>query len=45
MGGADLAEMSTYLKVGTTDLVLDLIKAGEDLSDLQLARPVRADFR
>src|SRR5690606_4746568 len=32
----------TYLKVGTTALVLDLIEAGEDLSDLQLARPVTA---
>jgi len=42
IGDANLAEMSTYLKVGTTALVLDLIEAGEDLSDLQLARPVTA---
>lgn len=42
VGDANLAEMSTYLKVGTTALVLDLIEAGEDLSDLQLARPVTA---
>ncbi|MDI6626856.1 MAG: depupylase/deamidase Dop [Rhodococcus sp. (in: high G+C Gram-positive bacteria)] len=42
IGDANLAEMSTYLKVGTTALVLDLIEAGIDLSDLQLARPVTA---
>ncbi|RVW03302.1 depupylase/deamidase Dop [Rhodococcus spongiicola] len=42
IGDANLAEMSTYLKVGTTSLVLDLIEAGVDLSDLQLARPVTA---
>lgn len=42
IGDANLAEWSTYLKVGTTALVLDLVEAGEDLSDLQLARPVTA---
>jgi proteasome accessory factor A len=42
IGDANLAEMSTYLKVGTTALVLDLIEAGVDLTDLQLARPVTA---
>ncbi|WP_072801818.1 depupylase/deamidase Dop [Rhodococcoides yunnanense] len=42
IGDANLAEMSTYLKVGTTALVLDIIEAGVDLSDLQLARPVTA---
>ncbi|MCX5045833.1 depupylase/deamidase Dop [Aldersonia sp. NBC_00410] len=42
IGDANLAEMSTYLKVGTTALVLDVIEAGVDLSDLQLARPVTA---
>ncbi|UGT62951.1 depupylase/deamidase Dop [Nocardia asteroides] len=42
IGDANLAEMSTYLKVGTTALVLDLIESGADLSDLQLARPVTA---
>lgn len=45
-GDANLAETSTYLKVGTTSLVLDLIeegpKFGLDLSDLALARPVHA---
>ncbi|NUS45339.1 MAG: proteasome accessory factor PafA2 [Mycobacteriaceae bacterium] len=42
IGDANLAEWSTYLKVGTTALVLDLIEAGVDLSDLQLERPVTA---
>ncbi len=42
IGDANLAETSTYLKVGTTSLVLDLIEAGVDLSDLTLARPVHA---
>ncbi|MFF0813701.1 depupylase/deamidase Dop [Rhodococcus sp. NPDC003318] len=42
IGDANLAEWSTYLKVGTTALVLDLIEAGVDLTDLQLARPVTA---
>ncbi|GAA4384078.1 depupylase/deamidase Dop [Tsukamurella soli] len=40
VGDANLAETSTYLKVGTSALVLDLIEAGVDLSDLQLERPV-----
>ncbi|WP_454166156.1 depupylase/deamidase Dop [Gordonia iterans] len=42
IGDANLAETSTYLKVGTTALVLDLIEAGVDLSDLSLAWPVQA---
>lgn len=42
IGDANLAETSTYLKVGTTALVLDLIEEGVDLSDLMLARPVHA---
>src|SRR4051794_15883834 len=42
IGDANLAETSTYLKVGTTSLVLDLIEEGFDLSDLALARPVHA---
>ena len=43
IGDANLAETSTYLKVGTTALVLDLIEAGRAASsDLQLARPVTA---
>jgi len=42
IGDANLAETATYLKVGTTALVLDLVEAGVDLSDLELARPVTA---
>ncbi|SKT18396.1 proteasome accessory factor PafA2 [Mycobacteroides abscessus subsp. abscessus] len=42
IGDANLAETSTFLKVGTTSLVLDLIESGADLSDLALARPVHA---
>ncbi|HOZ60189.1 MAG TPA: depupylase/deamidase Dop [Nakamurella multipartita] len=46
IGDANLAETSTYLKVGTSSLVLDLIEEGPahgiDLSDLALARPVHA---
>jgi proteasome accessory factor PafA2 len=42
IGDANLAETATYLKLGTTCLVLDLIESGADLSDLQLARPVSA---
>src|SRR5690606_11583218 len=46
IGDANLAETSTYLKLGTTSLVLDLIeegpRIGADLSDLALARPVHA---
>ncbi|MFZ2511917.1 MAG: depupylase/deamidase Dop [Gordonia sp. (in: high G+C Gram-positive bacteria)] len=42
IGDANLAETATYLKVGTTALVLDLIEAGVDLSDLALAWPVNA---
>ena len=45
IGDANLAETATYLKVGTTSLVLDLIEAGVDLSDLELARPVTAVHR
>ncbi|WP_024796344.1 depupylase/deamidase Dop [Tomitella biformata] len=42
VGDANLAETSTYLKVGTAALVMDLIEAGVPLSDLELARPVAA---
>ncbi len=42
IGDANLAETATYLKLGTTALVLDLIEHGADLSDLQLAHPVQA---
>ena len=42
IGDANLAETSTYLKLGATSLVLDLIEEGMDLTDLALARPVHA---
>ncbi len=46
IGDANLSETSTYLKLGTTALALDLIEEGHahgiDLSDLALARPVHA---
>src|SRR5436190_8205137 len=42
IGDANLAELSTYLKVGTTSLVLDLIESGVRFDQLKLADPVRA---
>jgi proteasome accessory factor A len=42
IGDANLAEYSTFLKVGTTALVLDLIEAGERFDDLRLVDAVRA---
>ncbi len=41
-GDANMAELSTYLKVGTLDIVLDLLEAGADLPQLELDDPVRA---
>lgn len=40
IGDANLAELPTYLKMGMTSLVLGLIEAGVDLSDLALSKPV-----
>src|SRR3954449_7312618 len=42
IGDANLAEYSTYLKVGTTALVLDMIEDGVRFDHLKLADPVRA---
>jgi Pup amidohydrolase len=42
IGDANLAETSTYLKVGTTAMVLDMIEAGDRFDDLKLADPVQA---
>ena len=42
IGDANLAETSTYLKLGTTALVLDLVESGQRFEDLRLAEPVRA---
>ncbi|GAA3462988.1 MULTISPECIES: depupylase/deamidase Dop [Saccharothrix] len=45
IGDANLAEYSTYLKCGTTSLVLDMIEAGRRFDDLRLLDPVRAVHR
>ncbi len=42
VGDANMAELSTYLKVGTTSLLLDLIEAGADLPQLELEDAVQA---
>jgi proteasome accessory factor A len=42
IGDANLAETSTYLKVGTSALVLDMIESGLRFDHLKLADPVRA---
>ena len=42
IGDANLAETSTFLKVGTAALVLDMIEAGQRFDDLRLAEPVRS---
>jgi Pup amidohydrolase len=41
IGDANLAEISTYLKLGTTSLVLAMIEAGFLADDLGIAQPVR----
>jgi len=41
IGDANLSEISTYLKVGTTALVLDMIEANYLSDDLAIAQPVR----
>ena len=42
IGDANLSEFATYLKLGTTSLVLALIEAGRTFEDLAPVRPVRA---
>ena len=41
VGDANMAELSTYLKVGTLSIVLDLLDAGADLPQFELDDPVR----
>jgi len=41
LGDANLAETSTFLKVGTTSLVLAMIEAGWLADDLRITEPVR----
>src|SRR3712207_5397321 len=42
IGDANLAELSTYLKVGTTALVLDMIEARTLTQELSIEEPVQA---
>lgn len=42
VGDADLAETSTYLKLGTTSLVIAMIEAGWPIGDLMPVTPVTA---
>jgi proteasome accessory factor A len=42
VGDANMAELSTYLKVGALSIVLDLLEAGADLPRINLADPVGA---
>ncbi|WP_447979679.1 depupylase/deamidase Dop [Candidatus Nitrospira bockiana] len=41
VGDANMAELSTYLKLGTTSIVLDLLEGGAELPALDLEDPVR----
>lgn len=42
VGDANMAELSTYLKLGTTAVVLDLLEAGAELPHVELDDPVGA---
>jgi Pup amidohydrolase len=42
IGDANMAETATYLKLGTTALVLDLVESGQRFEDIRLTEPVRA---
>ncbi len=42
VGDANMAELSTYLKVGTLSIVLELLEAGADLPKITLADPIDA---
>jgi len=42
VGDANMAEHSTYLKVGTLSAVLEILESGADLPELDLDEPVRA---
>lgn len=42
VGDANMAEVSTYLKVGTLNIVLELLEAGAELPPVELDEPVRA---
>lgn len=42
VGDANMAELSTYLKLGATSIVLDLLEAGAEIPSIELDDPVRA---
>ncbi|MFN3680793.1 MAG: depupylase/deamidase Dop [Nitrospira sp.] len=42
VGDANMAEVSTYLKIGTLSVVLDLLEKGAPLPTIELDEPVRA---
>ncbi len=42
IGDANLSEYSTFIKVGSTSLVLDMIESGMRFDDLRMVDPVRA---
>jgi proteasome accessory factor A len=42
VGDANMAELSTYLKIGTLTIVLDLVEAGADVPVFELDEPVNA---
>lgn len=42
VGDANMAELSTYLKLGTLSLLLDIMEAGGELPDIELNDPVAA---
>jgi proteasome accessory factor A len=41
VGDANMAELSTYLKIGATSIVLDLLEAGVEIPTVDLDDPVR----
>ncbi|MDE3226698.1 MAG: proteasome accessory factor PafA2 family protein, partial [Nitrospirota bacterium] len=42
VGDANMCELSTYLKVGTLAIVLEMVEAGVEFPQLELDEPVRA---
>lgn len=42
VGDANMAEVSTYLKVGTTTIMMDMLEAGVDFPKIELEDPVQA---
>lgn len=42
VGDANMAELSTYLKLGTTAIVLELLEANAEFPNLDLEDPIRA---